>query len=88
MNELMITGVPTLLSIKAYSISKMSSLTILPPEEFEIPGGYTVPILSAIIIVYLLSHLTNIEKVGIVIFIAILSVIYGLILYFKKKSND
>ena len=58
------------------------------PDEFEIPGGYTVPILSAIIILYLLSHLTNTEKVGIVIFIAILTAIYGLILYFKKKRND
>lgn len=58
------------------------------PDEFEIPGGHTVPILSAIIIVYLLSHLTNIEKVGIVIFVGILTIIYGLILYFKKKSND
>lgn len=57
------------------------------PDEFEIPGGYTVPILSAIIIVYLLSHLTNTEKIGIVIFVGILTVIYGLILYFKKKSN-
>jgi len=56
------------------------------PEEFEIPGGYTVPILSAIIIVYLLSHLTNTEKIGIAIFIGILTVIYGLILYVKKKQ--
>ncbi len=58
------------------------------PDEFEIPFGYTVPILSAIIIMYLLSHLTSTEKIGIAIFIAILTVIYGLILYFKKKSND
>lgn len=58
------------------------------PDEFEIPGGYTAPILASIIILYLLSNLTLTEKIGIVIFIAILTLIYGLILYFKKKNND
>lgn len=51
-------------------------------------GGYTVPILSSIIILYLLSNLEMVEKIGIVIFIGILTVIYGLMNYFKKKSND
>jgi len=58
------------------------------PDEFEIPGGYTVPILSAIIILYLLSHLTSTEKIGIVICVGILTIVYGLILYFKKKNDE
>ena len=69
------------------SVIQLRRIQKATPDEFEIPGGYTVPILSAIIILYLLSNLTMTEKIGIIIFIAILTVIYGLILYFKKKSN-
>ena len=57
-------------------------------NEFEIPGGYTVPILSAIIILYLLSNLSMTEKIGIVIFTGILTVIYGVINHIKKKNHD
>ena len=57
-------------------------------DEFEIPGGYTVPILSAIIILYILSNLTYTEKIGIAIFIALLTAFYGVLLYLKKRKND
>lgn len=55
--------------------------------EFEIPGGLTVPILSLILIIALLSNLGAYQKIGMAIFIAILSIIYGAILFFKNKFS-
>ncbi len=57
-------------------------------DEFEIPGGYTVPILSAITILYILSNLTYTDKIGIAIFIALLTAFYGVLLILKKRDND
>jgi len=57
-------------------------------DEFEIPFGLTIPILSAITILYILSNLTLNEKIGVAIFIALLTAFYGVLLYLKKKNND
>jgi len=46
-------------------------------KTFKIPGGYTVPMLSVIIIGYFLSNLTKNEMIATSIFIGILSLIYG-----------
>lgn len=55
---------------------------------FKIPLGYTVPILSAGIILYFLSNLTGFEIRGMLILIAILTVIYFLKkVYQKWKSH-
>jgi len=70
------------------SVIQLRRIRKAEPEEFKIPGGYIVPILSAIIILYLLSNLTQTEKIGIIIFVGILTVIYGFIIYYKKKNND
>jgi len=55
-------------------------------KTFKIPGGYTVPMLSVIIIGYFLSNLAKNEMVATAIFIGILSLIYGgkKMLYKKK----
>lgn len=58
------------------------------PDEFEIPFGLTIPILSAITILYILSNLTLNEKIGVAIFIALLTAFYGVLLYLKKRNND
>jgi basic amino acid/polyamine antiporter, APA family len=56
---------------------------------FTIPFGYTVPILSAGIILFFLSNLSTPEKQGIVILIGILTLIYFLGKAFRKwKSNS
>ena len=55
-------------------------------DEFEIPFGLTVPILSAITIIYILSNLTNTEKIGIAIFVVLLTIFYGGLLYFKRNK--
>jgi len=48
-------------------------------KSFIIPGGYTVPIISAAAIVFFLSNLSKNELLGIGIFLLILSFIYMLI---------
>jgi APA family basic amino acid/polyamine antiporter len=45
-------------------------------ESFKIPGGYIIPVISVIIILWFLSNLTKNEIIGILIFLAILSIIY------------
>lgn len=55
-------------------------------KTFKIPGGYTVPMLSVIIIGYFLSNLTKNEMITTAVFIGILSLIYvGKKLFNKKK---
>jgi APA family basic amino acid/polyamine antiporter len=54
------------------------------PETFKIPGGYTVPMLSVLIILYFLSNLTTDEMKTSAIFIGVLSIIYLAIKKFKK----
>lgn len=55
------------------------------PEEFTIPGGLTVPIISIGIIIYFLSALSSAEILGTTIFIASLSVIFYVIRFFKTR---
>ncbi|HCO86156.1 MAG TPA: amino acid permease, partial [Arenibacter sp.] len=45
-------------------------------NEFRIPGGYLVPILSVIIIVWLLSNLERQEFIGFGVYLVILTFIY------------
>jgi amino acid transporter len=54
--------------------------------DFKIPFGYTVPILSAGIILFFLSNLNGYEKTGLVIFFVALSVIYFLMKAIKSKK--
>lgn len=53
---------------------------------FKIPGGWTVPILSIAIILYFLSSLSAHEMIGTLIFIGILTLIFGIIKFLKKKK--
>jgi len=55
-------------------------------KTFKIPGGYTVPVISSLNILYFLSNLTKNEMIATAIFIGILSLIYGgkKMLYNKK----
>ena len=45
------------------------------PNEFEVPGGITIPILSTVIICYILAQLSSSQKIGVVIFIALLTIL-------------
>ena len=48
-------------------------------ELFRIPGGYTVPILSSIVIIWLISNLSKNEFTGVGLFILALTIVYFLI---------
>lgn len=70
----------------ALSVIKLRRMKETYPEGFKIPFGYTVPILSAGIILYFLSNLTGYEKTGTLIFIGILTLIYFLVKFFEKRK--
>lgn len=55
-------------------------------KTFLVPGGFVIPILASLVILWLLSSLSKQELTGIAIFIAILSLLYFIIKFFKKKS--
>jgi len=55
-------------------------------NEFRIPGGYLVPILSIFIIVWLLSNLEPKEVIGFGVYIAILTLVYFLKVKFWKRT--
>ena len=46
------------------------------PGEFKIPGGFIVPILSSLIIIYFLSKMTLTEAIGTLIFTGFLTIVY------------
>jgi len=65
------------------SVIKLRKTNDLNNNEFRIPGGYTVPILSILIIIWLLSNLSQNEFMGIGLFIFGLTIIY----FFKKSVS-
>lgn len=54
---------------------------------FKIPFGYTVPILSAGIILFFLSNLTGFEIKGMLSLIVVLMAIYFLVKFFEKRNS-
>lgn len=56
------------------------------PKAFKVWGGYTVPVLSVLIIVWVLSKLATNEIIGILSFIAVLSVVYPVVVFLRKKK--
>lgn len=72
----------------ALSVIKLRRTHKTEEKEFKIPGGWTVPVLSMCIILYFLSNLSKNEMIGTAIFIGVLTVIFYLIQFFKKKVND
>ena len=69
----------------ALSVIKLRKLQKTQPGEFEIPGGWIVPIISILIILYFLSHLNKNEMIASGIFVGILSLIYVIITFFKNN---
>lgn len=69
------------------SVIKLRKMEETAPGEFKIPFGYTVPILSAGIILYFLSNLSGFEIRGTLIFIGVLTLIYFLVKFFEKRKS-
>jgi amino acid transporter len=67
------------------SVIKIRLVQTTKPGEFLIPGGLTVPIASILIILYFLSHLTQKEIIGTVLFIAVLTLLFMLNKALKKS---
>ena len=87
--QLMIIATSSLLLLYfGVALSVIGLRKKLPSEQgdFKIPGGWTVPILSMIIILYFLSNLPSKEIIGTVIFIIILTVLFVIINYFKRRK--
>ncbi len=70
----------------ALSVIKLRSIHKTEAKEFKIPGGWTVPILCMLIILYFLSNLAKNEMIATVFFIGILTLIFGVIKFLKKKK--
>ena len=60
------------------SVVKLRKLNIGTGNEFRIPGGYLIPVLSSLTILYLLSNLARNEFIIILIAIIILTFVYFL----------
>lgn len=56
------------------------------PDEFKIPGGFTVPLLSAGIILYFLSKMTYVEAVGTLVFTILLTIVYLISIKITKQE--
>jgi len=65
------------------AVVKLRQLNIGSGNEFRIPGGYLIPALSSLTIIYLLSNLAQTEIIVIVIVIIILTTAY----FLKTKLN-
>jgi APA family basic amino acid/polyamine antiporter len=87
----------------ALTVIKMRTGNNTESDSFRIPGGYIVPVSSILIILWLLTNLSKNEKLGILIFISLLTLVYLLIQLsarikqakklkpinvFSKKVND
>ena len=70
-----------------FAVIKLRYTQKSKPDEFTIPGGLTIPILSIAIILYFLSNLAQNEIIGTLIAIGVLSAIYALISFSKKKIS-
>lgn len=71
----------------ALSVIKLRKSHKSQPDEYKIPGGLSVPVLSIIIILYFLSNLTRNEIIATVIIIGILSLIFVLIKFLRKNKS-
>lgn len=71
----------------ALSVIKLRKMDNTDSGNFKIPFGYTVPILSAGIILFFLSNLTGYEKTGILVFIVALTLIYFLVKAVSKGKK-
>ncbi len=56
-------------------------------DAFKVPGGYIVPAIAVITIIWLLSNLSTREQIGITIFLAILSGLYIIMHFLKQKKT-
>jgi len=69
------------LAVIKYRVTKQAEA-----GAYKIPGGYVVPFLSVMAILWFLSNLPHNELTAMLIFLALLSVIYLITNLLRKKS--
>ncbi len=72
----------------ALAVIKLRTKTPNDLEVFRIPGGYTIPILASLIIVWFLSNVTGQERNSMLILLGILTIVYFSLKWFRKKKSD
>jgi APA family basic amino acid/polyamine antiporter len=70
----------------ALSVIKLRKFNSTDPNAFRVPGGISVPVVSILIILWLLSSLTVDEKLGVLIFIGILTILYMIVFVIRKSK--
>ena len=71
----------------ALAVIKLRRKNKADPSSFQIPGGYSVPILAVLTILGFLSNLTKSEMIGIMITLVVLSLLFYLLKYFKTHRS-
>ncbi|HLF63949.1 MAG TPA: APC family permease [Saprospiraceae bacterium] len=71
----------------ALSVIKLRVKKQTQPGAFRIPGGYLVPILAILTVLWLLSSLSRNEQIGGLIFVGVLTAIYFGMGFFRKKKE-
>jgi len=69
------------------SVIKFRQNRISEPGSFRIPGGYIIPVLSAIAIIWVLSNLPANELTAMAIFVILLAILYFIISFIQKKTS-
>ncbi|PZX58132.1 APC family permease [Algoriphagus chordae] len=69
------------------SVIKLRRMDNSETGNFKIPFGYTIPIFAAGIILFFLSNLTGYEKIGILVFVLVLTLIYFLMKVIAKGKQ-
>lgn len=68
------------------SIKLREKHSVETPKTFRMPGGYTIPILATAGIVWLLSHSSKQEVIGVLVFVGVFSAIYA-VMQWRKRSK-
>jgi amino acid transporter len=70
------------------SVIKFRFTRSIAEGSYKIPGGYFVPTLSVIVIIWLFSNLPLRELGAMLIFVSLLTLIYFVLLLFKRKGQE
>jgi amino acid transporter len=70
-----------------FSLIKLRNNDKYNGDSFKAPGGYLVPAIAILTILWLLSNLSSKEQIGIAIFIAVLTVVFYSMHFFKPNNT-
>lgn len=70
-----------------FALIKLRRTQKSKPDEYKVPGGLIIPIISIGIILFFLSHLSYAEMIGTLIFIAVLTLVFFISKSLKKRRG-